>query len=201
MKQKIQYTSIETIFSKFQRDLRGTDISEADLVEWTAEALGFMKVVELQEEALAFIEVENYQAEIPYGFQGVIQIARNNDWTPYDKENTGTCPCDILEETPQEEQVTPPVFVDCQGNIIGDAEIAYYRPYFDLRYEYAMWAGSGYYKEKFTPVRLANHTFLGTLVAELNEDNSTGNAPQSAVTLLNPITGRARTNLCEPGQV
>ncbi len=172
MKQKIQYTSIETIFSKFQRDLRETDISEADLVEWTAEALGFMKVVELQEEALAFIEVENYQAEIPCGFQGVIQIARNNDWTPYDKENTGTCPCDILEETPQEEQVTPPVFVDCQGNIIGDAEIAYYRPYFDLRYEYAMWAGSGYYKEKFTPVRLANHTFLGTLVAELNEDKS-----------------------------
>ena len=68
MKQKLEYTSMETIFSKFNRDLRGTDISESDLVEWSAEALGFMKVVEIQEEALAFIEVQNHQAELPCGF-------------------------------------------------------------------------------------------------------------------------------------
>lgn len=180
MKQKLEYTSMETIFSKFNRDLRGTDISESDLVEWTAEALGFMKVVEIQEEALAFIEVQNHQAELPCGFQAVIQIARNNDWNSFDKENTGTCPSNFEEYISEDTTVvnpldynplSPNVFVDCQGSIIGDHEVAYYRPYFDLQYEYNQWIGSGYFREKYTPVRLANHTFLGSLVAE---ETSTG---------------------------
>ena len=168
MKQKLEYTSMETIFSKFNRDLRGTDISESDLVEWAAEALGFMKVVEIQEEALAFIEVQNHQAELPCGFQAVIQIARNNDWI----SDSGTCTSDIVETTMEDETtITEPTFIDCQGNLIGDPDIAYYRPYFDLQYEYNQWIGSGYFREKYTPVRLANHTFLGSLVAE---ETSTG---------------------------
>lgn len=169
MKQKLEYTTMETIFSKFNRDLRGTDISESDLVEWTAEALGFMKVVEIQEEALAFIEVQNHQAELPCGFQAVIQIARNNDWNP----DGGTCTSDIVEatENPEITNTEEVTFVDCQGNLIGDPEIAYYRPYFDLQYEYNQWIGSGYFRERYTPVRLANNTFLGSLVAE---ETSTG---------------------------
>ena len=78
MKQKFSYTSVNTILSKFNRDLRGNDISESDIIEWTGEALGFMKIVEIQEEALAFLEVRNHQAELPDGFQNIIQIARNN---------------------------------------------------------------------------------------------------------------------------
>ena len=180
MRQKTQYTSMETIFSKFYRDLRGTDISESDLVEWTAEALGFMKIVEIQEEALAFIEVKDYVAEIPCGFQAVIQIARNNRWNSFDKENTGTCPSNFEEYISEDTTVvnpldynplSPNVFVDCQGSIIGDHEVAYYRPYFDLQYEYYGWINSNLYKDRFTPVRLANHSFMGSLVArESNRD-------------------------------
>lgn len=174
----LQYTTMETIFSKFQRDLRDADTTEADIVEWTAEALGFMKVAEIQEEAVAFIEVENYQAELPNGFQSVIQIARNNDWTPVDKQGTGTCPCNIaatatkvpVEDILSNTGVDIPVIIGADGDILTDEELVYYRPYFDLRYEYAAWSGTGYYKEKYTPVRLANHTFLGSLVAELNID-------------------------------
>ena len=180
MRQKTQYTSMETIFSKFYRDLRGTDISESDLVEWTAEALGFMKIAEIQEEALAFIEVKDYVAEIPCGFQAVIQIARNNKWNSFDKENTGTCPSNFEEYISEDTTVvnpldynplSPNVFVDCQGSIIGDHEVAYYRPYFDLQYEYYGWTNSNLYKDRFTPVRLANHSFMGSLVArESNRD-------------------------------
>ena len=180
MRQKTQYTSMETIFSKFYRDLRGTDISESDLVEWTAEALGFMKIAEIQEEALAFIEVKDYVAEIPCGFQAVIQIARNNRWNSFDKENTGTCPSNFEEYISEDTTVvnpldynplSPNVFVDCQGSIIGDHEVAYYRPYFDLQYEYYGWTNSNLYKDRFTPVRLANHSFMGNLVArESNRD-------------------------------
>lgn len=164
MKQKVSYTTMETIFSKFNRDLRETDISESDLIEWTAEALGFMKIAEIQEEALAFIEVQNHQAELPCGFQAVIQIARNNEWTPED----GTCAADIpnIDTSMEDPPVQLPVIVDCNGNIISDYELGYYRPYFDLQYEYNLWITSGYFKEKYTPVRLANHSFLGSLVAE-----------------------------------
>ena len=47
MKQKFSYTSVNTILSKFNRDLRGNDISESDIIEWIGEALGFMKIVEI----------------------------------------------------------------------------------------------------------------------------------------------------------
>ena len=172
MKQKLQYTTMDTIFSKFHRDLRGTDITESDLIEWSAEALGFMKVVELQEEAVAFIEVNNHIADLPCGFKAVLQIARNTKWNPYDKENTGMCPSDIVEEEPtgvnplDYNPLSPNVFVDCQGAIIGDHEAAYYRPYFNLQYEYTGWTNSNYYRKKFTPVRLANNSFMGSLVAQ-----------------------------------
>lgn len=174
MKQRTQYTSMDTIFSKFHRDLRGTDITESDLVEWAAEALGFMNIVEIQEEAVAFIEVENHTAELPCGFQAVIQVARNNDWNPYDKESTGTCTNDLLELEPEENTIdpleynplSPNVFVDCLGQIIGDHEPVYYRPYFDLKYEYELWTSSTYYRKKYSPVRLANHSFFNSLVAK-----------------------------------
>lgn len=172
MRQKTQYTSMETIFSKFYRDLRGTDISESDLVEWTAEALGFMKIAEIQEEALAFIEVKDYVAEIPCGFQAVIQIARNNRWNPYSKEESSICPSDLVDDGSMDEPgATDHAFVDCNGNIIGAEDYAYYRPYFDLQYEYYGWTNSNLYKDRFTPVRLANHSFMGSLVArESNRD-------------------------------
>lgn len=189
MKQKTQYTSMDTIFSKFHRDLRGTDITESDLVEWAAEALGFMKIVEIQEEAVAFIEVNNHTAELPCNFQSVLQIARNNNWVNTDENFT--CPKDISEELQPEPNVidpleynplSPNVFVDYQGQIIGDHEAAYYRPYFDLRYEYQLWTSSSYYREKYTPVRLSNHSFFNSLVAK-EKDTSLYNSCEDEYTI------------------
>lgn len=62
--------------------------------------------------------------------------------------------------------------VDCQGKIIGDHEVAYYRPYFDLLYDYHLWTNSSYYKQNYTPVRLATHSMFNSFVCkEKDYDN------------------------------
>src|SRR5690606_31670219 len=112
----------------------------------------------LYEEAVAFSEVSNYQTTLPNGLHSIIQIARNNHWT----KNTSDC-CTVekvLEESGEE--ATPGctscggyanmVPVDCNGHIIGDYEIAYYRPYFDLQWEYSGWMKSSYYNCHYSPV-------------------------------------------------
>ena len=174
MNQKFGYTTVDTIFAKFSRDLRGNEVNEADMVEWIGEALSFMKVAEIQEEAVAFIEVADYKAELPCGFQSVIQVARNNNWVKNENESC-VCPSNVLinsittqevivDNTLPPEPLDQPI-VDCEGNIIGEYEMAYYRPYFDLKYEYYGWNSSRYFKENYTPIRLANHSFFNTMVA------------------------------------
>ena len=187
MKQKFSYTSVNTILSKFNRDLRGNDISESDIIEWTGEALGFMKIVEIQEEALAFLEVKNHQAELPNGFQYIIQIARNNKYVvPEEESLCGICPQEVIQnlgcgcnstpttvettEAPCSINLSGLLCTDCQGGILGESELVYYRPFFDLKYEYSMWMDSFMYRDSYTPVRLANHTFMGSLVAEESEE-------------------------------
>lgn len=189
MRQKFTYTSLDTILAKFNRDLRGVDVSESDIVEWAGEALGFMKIVEIQEEALAFLEVKDHQAQIPEGFQYVIQIARNNkinsaeNFTALDALCNMSCGS-VSKIEPQENVIVDnhcesidchkEACTDCNGNLIHEPELAYYRPYFDLKYEYSWWMENQYYKRDFTPVRLSNHSFLGSLVAEIPENVNHG---------------------------
>lgn len=165
--QKFQFIKIDSILSKFQRDFRGLDINESDAIEWIGEALGFMKTANASEEAVAFIEVKNYQADIPNGLHYITQIAKHNSWTkPADNE---CCTTEILTSL----NVSPPVIpctvplTDCQGNLTcNDFEVAYYRPFFDLQYEFLQWASCNARKNNFTPVRLANHSFFNTLVCK-----------------------------------
>lgn len=186
MRQKFTYTSLNTILAKINRDLRGADIAEADIVEWAGEALGFMKIIEVQEEALAFLEVKDYQTEIPDGFQYVIQIARNNSFNSAEKLSSldvlSNMNCgSVISSEPEASRVivdnkcepidcTKVACTDCQGNLLHEPELAYYRPYFDLKYEFSGWLGNTYYRENFTPVRLANHSFIGSLVAEVKDE-------------------------------
>lgn len=62
-----------------------------------------------------------------------------------------------------------PIPIDCFGEPIDEMSLAYYRPYFDLQYEYSPWTNSPIYRKCFSPVRLTNHSFFDTLVAK--EDN------------------------------
>ena len=177
MNQRFQYVTVDTILSKYLRDFRGNELNEDDAIEWIGEALGHMKMATLSEEAIAFLEVKNYQAALPNGLHYIIQVAKNNSWVSTEK--TTCTPQSIIEEINPLVQNNPTgclgtssnlVLLNCQGEIIGDSEVAYYRPYFDLQYEYLGWVHSKAFRTKFTPVRLANHTFFNTLVCQTEEN-------------------------------
>jgi len=54
----MKMTSIDRVFSKLARDT-GEAFDEAEVIEWTGEALDAIGSVRMLEEALAFIEVTN----------------------------------------------------------------------------------------------------------------------------------------------
>jgi hypothetical protein len=172
---KYQYIKLDSILAKYHRDFRGLGINEGDAIEWIGEALGFAKIHGNSEEAIAYMEVKNYQAEVPNGLHYIIQIAKSNSWTLQDKDSCSTE--NILQELGPIHSISTEdctdcaegygknlVPVDCEGRVIGDYEVAYYRPFFDLQYEYLGWANKTYAQGSFSPVRLGNHTFFNSLV-------------------------------------
>src|SRR5690606_13552306 len=87
-------------------------------------------------------------------------------WVKQDKD---ACVAkNIIEEvvTEEDSKVRYPVLTDCQGNLLGDYQVAYYRPFFDLKWEFQPWVGSTYYRTRFTPVRLADNTLFNTVVCK-----------------------------------
>lgn len=169
--QKYQYTSIDTILAKYHRDFRGLSILETDAIEWIGEALDGIKTATASSEGIAFLEVENYQAPLPNGLHYIVQIAKHAKWT---KRNPDCCTTQVIVEELTtgctscggDNNLVP---VDCHGKLLGDLDVAYYRPYFDLQYEYTAWANSNYNKNKWIPVRLSNDTFFNTLVCKTDD--------------------------------
>lgn len=173
-----KYTSIKRILATLTRDLGVDNINEADVIEWGAEAIEFIGTISMYEEAVAFIEVKNHQCEVPIGLHSIIQVARNNRFS-CTTENT-FCPQEVVDEVICENNLIcncseetcgicygdNPVPLDCNGKPLTDYELAYYRPYFDLKWEYNRWNGSAYYQNDFTPVRLATNSFFNSVVCK-----------------------------------
>ena len=172
------YTSIDRVLASFNRNIVDSDVNESDLIEWIAEAMGFLRVNSIQEEALAFLRVKDYHSIIPEGFHSVIQIARNLKWSEeVNNETQLSCsPNEVLEDIKETSSaVRIPIITDCQGNIIGDYEVSYYRPYFDLKWEYELWSKMPRFQHDYRPVRLANSTLFGSLVCKEDKNIYTGN--------------------------
>ena len=166
MARNFKYTTLDRVLSKLYRDLGLEEISETDVVEWAGEALEGIGVVSIYDEAVAFIGVENHQATLPNGLHSIIQVAKSN----YPKEEI--CPANVVADVIETTEVTVetcPVPLDCKGNLLEQPELAYYRPYFDLQYEYHGW-NSSKIRQGYSPLRLANHSFFNSVVC--SEDDS-----------------------------
>lgn len=166
-----QYTSVERIFSKLTREKVSFD--EDTVIEQVGEALAFIGTATMLEEAVAFAEVKNNQCTVPRYALSIIQIGRNNRWTP-------TTPCvtpqTVIEEAPNIFYQTCTdcggetsvdlgyVVLDGRGTPLVEYDIAYYRPYFNLRAEYEGWSNSQSYRGNYTPIRLANSSFFNSIV-------------------------------------
>ena len=176
---------MNTIFAKFSRDLKNEDVDESDIVEWVGEALGFMELEETLEEAIAFVEVNNHTAVLPTGLKYVIQVVRNHD---YNKDpileqvdnlnlidnSKGGNP-DLQHNPDGSTELNGVVITDSQGNILNtEYSIAYYRPYFDLKYEYQGWKHLTTIKKNLTPVRLSDNTLFNTVVCGEVDYNPSG---------------------------
>lgn len=163
----MNYIPIQALFAKIDRDYGMSNLSEADVIDWTGEALGLMGAIKQFEEALAIIEVNDYRCSIPGGgLHKILMIARNNNYSKTIKENNCT-PADILLDN-TDNTIKRPIVIDCKGQPIEEYELAYYRPYFDLRWEYDQWRNSNRYRNQFTPVRSTTNIFFGI---SINEDN------------------------------
>ena len=173
---ELQFTTVDRVLAKFNRDLRGTDINESDAIEWIGEALDAMKLPQVQEHAVAFIEVKDHHADLPHGFHMISQINKYRNWSP-DVKSTLCIPT-IMKEVEEDDACKTscdthpankagyPIPLDCDGRMIGDYEVAYYRPFFDLQWEYKFWSDSSFCQNNFTPVRLSNNLYFNSLVCK-----------------------------------
>jgi hypothetical protein len=70
----------------------------------------------------------------------------------------------VAVDTEEEVVESTPVPLDCYGEPITGYQLAYYRPYFDLIYEYEGWTRSAMYNRCYVPVRLAQQSFFDSIV-------------------------------------
>lgn len=161
----MQFTTVDRIFSKIHRDLRDTNFNETDVIEWAGEALEFLRVPQIQDEGILFTEVRNFEADLPTGFQMVLQIARNNYWNEVDDKAKAGIPCSTKQELDHPNLQQPPEvpFID------DDCTEIWYRPWFNMQWQYIPWTTNHYYKNHYTPVKLANNTFFNSLVCKEND--------------------------------
>lgn len=168
---QMQFTTMDRILANINRDLKGIDVNESDIIEWAGEALDFLQMPEIQEEAVAFLKVQNHEVELPEGLQMVLQIAKYNK----DEEEVDKCNEELPEENINEYLIdesndccTPDGCnknIDMVNFLMGTIDTSY-RPYFDMQWQYIPWTTSHYYKENFAPVRLANNTLFNTIVCK-----------------------------------
>lgn len=71
-----------------------------------------------------------------------------------------------------ENSAEQPVAITHDGRPMTSYDIAYYRPFFDLQWEYLPWTNSSVYADSFTPVRLSNNTFFNSVVCRENEEKA-----------------------------
>lgn len=170
----MNWHGVDRIIDHVKRNSGYKDLEEGDIIAWTAEAMGLMEINSTLQEHVAFVEVRKRRAPQPTGLRYVIQIARNNCWKPtWSKDDCCVSAFEVDKTKCKPEilcpEVVKPVYgvaTDCNGNPIHGADLAYYRPYFDLVYEYEHFNSLRYYRENFTPVRLANHSFFNSLVCQ-----------------------------------
>lgn len=147
-----QYISVNRILSKLARELNTEEFDETDIIEWIGEALGFLQVAELHEEAVAFKVVKNYECTLPQNIHYIIQVALQRDTK--NKTNLHIPYSEIYEEEiPQKNKC------NCDKPI-------------QPKYNYTVVHGfealvsSPIYQSGFQPVRLADHSFFNSFVCK-----------------------------------
>lgn len=215
----LKYVTIDRVFSKINRDLKGTDLNESDIIEWIGEALEFLEVPQILVEDVKFLEVKDYHADIPDNLHMITQIAKynNNKIYTFDegckpceepeipKDNCGVCEQDNMEVTSFNTICDRDTPID---NLPDEYALAFLNSqeadeikaqslnYLDLDWTYDIWTSSRYYKRNYTPVRLATGTFFNSLVCK-EKDKSLYLTCSDEYTIVGDTEKRLRFNFIE----
>lgn len=159
------YISVDRVFSRLKGSMPLDN--EDDIIEWIGEAMEHIGAITQYREVVCFAEVKNYSCKVPKHNHSIIQIARNNFYspkvliTPQDSINwlgairkpitltDYSDGCVLLDERFQQE--------DCD---LG------YAPIFSLAFEFDTWISHKLYQKAFTPVLLTNHSFFNSVVCK-----------------------------------
>lgn len=166
--ENMKFTTIDRVLARLGRDLRGTDLHETDIIEYIGDCMDEFKISGIVEQATCFSEVKNFECEVPKHLNLVLQIARYNNYE--EEDDTCVIPKETIEEVSQKSvEDSQSCFsepLDCEGNPIFDDYCPAYIPHFDMQWQYIPWTSCNFYRDNFTPVRLANNTFFNTVVCK-----------------------------------
>lgn len=144
-----------TIINKVIRDY-GLQEDEPTLIEWIGEAIEGIGInKDWCQESVAFINLINYQCQLPNQCKAIIQIAKNTEYNSFEE---------IDEQINAAETSGEPVPIDEYGQPLSGVDFAYYRPFYDYIWNYQFWYTSALYNQQFIPVRLANQSFYNSIV-------------------------------------
>lgn len=186
---KLKYVTIDRIFSKINRDLKGTDLNESDVIEWIGEALEFLQVPQVLVEDVKFLTVKDYHVEVPDGLHMITQIAKNTSNSLSDSKKVN---CQCIEESEKKScscltDVSDIDFCNAESWDVNEQDLenmpeGYSSAFLnadttqylnslalnrlDLDWNYTLWTSSQYYRRNYTPVRLATGTFFNSLVCK-----------------------------------
>lgn len=152
----MKQTKIDIIFSKLSRDL-GVTINEEEVIEWTGDALGLLRVSPMLSERVCFGQVKNFKMCLPSNFLFLRMVARHRHHYNFDYwwRNTLTIECN---DSGDEGTVNWSTYLyPDHGYDITAAELA------DGVFPYGSFISSSCFRNHWTPIRLSEHVFFNGL--------------------------------------
>lgn len=161
---------VSRIMSRIHRDL-GFYVEVADVAEWMGDVADAIGVPALHDEGVAFIEVKNHKAEMPDYLHAIIQIARNNAYSPELPIECGEVVSEVVEDVSKDCGCKPKSF-PCSPWAEEKPEYTFNRIVLDLQLNHSLWVSSSNWRRQWTPVRLATHSFFNSVVCtEVDAEN------------------------------
>lgn len=159
----MNYTTVDRILSKLYREIPEDEVYPEDVIEWIGEALDFLKVNRIMDKRVKILKVENHEAYLPKGLQYVIQLAKLRDDTM-----SHLCTCSSHHEAESKsERLSPTRYEDEpeeEEDNIDDCGCED-EPRINLDWVVTLF-GTSTHQSKYTPIRLANHTFFNSIVCK-----------------------------------
>lgn len=144
----IDYISVDRILSMIHREVSEEAFHEEDILEWIGEAMSFLKVSPVFEQAVKIVEVVDHKADLPNNLAYILQIAKMTNERVVTQFIT-------KEVTPKVDKCGNPIEATCYNSI---------EDLFNI--DYKTWSCSSTRVNGFTPVRLTTNTFFNSIVCK-----------------------------------